>query len=298
MPIHGNQALGALLVASGLLSGCSDTRDSFRPVVTDAPFVYDIGELRVTDAFELSGSDPTSIPDALHYGQLGASENPGTFGGATFQFRGTGRAVCVVVDPESVFWNRDISTQTDTKYDYNDIYTDDGDLDLSVGLTAYYTGSPGIEIGDFNAVYDDPSGVEHTLAFNECVQTGYNGIRPVHAGRATVEFCQIDTSLREGIMYTAVLETFALPIDDSKLNFGTLVFDGPCGELPWRDSNNALQTGPTECVIPNEVGNADANGLPDNKLWVPELEAAMCTGNKKLNKFCEENPGAGCNDPE
>jgi hypothetical protein len=296
MRIHGNLALSALLGLSGLVSGCSNTRDLFRPVLTDAPFVADLGELRVIDADEFAAAEPTELPGALYYGQLGASENPGIYGGATFQFRGTGRGVCVVVDPEAMFWNRQISTQegNTVQYEYEDVFTDDGDLDLSVGLSAYYTGSPGHEIGDFNAVYDDPSGVAHELAFNECIQTGYGGISPVHAGRGTVEYCDVDTDLREGILYTAVLETFALPIDDSKLAFGTMAFDGPCAELPWVDSNGVDQSGPSECVIPNEVGNADPAGLPDDKAWFPELESALCTGKIKVNNFCKDHPGEGC----
>lgn len=299
MRIYGNRALVALLSLSGLLPGCYSARDLFRPVITDAPFVYDIGELRVVDGVEFAAADPLDIPDALHFGQLGAGENPGIFGGATFQFRGTGRSVCVVVDPEAMFWNQELSTQGNAaQYDFQDIYTDDGDLDLFVGLTAYYTGSPGTEIGDFNAIYDDPSGVEHELAFNECSQTGFQGVSPVHAGRGTVEYCDIDTELREGILYTAVLETFALPIDDSKLAFGTMAFDGKCADLPWIDANGANQNGATECVIPNEVGNADPNGLAEDKWWFPELEAALCTGKIKVNNFCKDNPGVGCQTEE
>lgn len=294
MRANGTLALGALVALTGLSSGCSSVREDFRPVPSDAPFVYDIGELRVIDADELGAADldHAAIEDALHYGQLGVGESAGVFGGATFQFRGTGRDVCIVVDPESVFWNREISAQATNTYDYEDLFEDDGDIDLSVGLTAYYTGSPGSEIGDFNAVYDDPSGVEHELAFNECVQIGLFG-DPAHAGRGTVEYCSIDTSLREGVMYTALLETFALPIDDSILNFGTLAFDGSCGDLPWIDANGASQTGASECVIPNEVGNADPNGLPEEKAWFPDLEKALCTGKGKVNTFCDEGLG-GC----
>lgn len=296
MRTHGTLALGALLGLTGLSSGCYSARDMFRPEPSDAPFVYDIGELRVIGAEEFGAPDldPNSIPDALHYGQLGVGESAGVFGGATFQFRGTGREVCIVVDPESVFWNREISSQATNKYDYDDVFEDDGDIDLSVGLTAYYTGSPGSEIGDFNAVYDDPSGIEHELAFNECIQIGLFG-DPAHAGRATVEYCSIDTSLREGIMYTALLETFALPIDDSILNFGTLAFDGSCGELPWIDDNGAPQTGGSECVIPNEVQYGDPDDLlPEEKAWFPELESALCTGRGKVNAYCDENPDGGC----
>jgi hypothetical protein len=283
----------ALATLAGLSSGCVNTADQFRPVVTDVPAVYDIGELQVIDSATLVGGveDPASIADSLHYGQLGASENPGVFGGATFEFQGTGDTVCVVVDPEAVFWNREISTQGSTaqKYKYDDVFEDDGDIDLSVGLSAYYTGSPGTEVGDFDATYTDSAGVDHTLAFNECTQIGLFGDL-AHAGRATVEYCEIDTSLREGVMYTALLKTFALPIDDSILNFGTLAFDGSCSALPWYDDDGAVETGATECVIPNEVANAEEDGqAKDGKDWFPELETAFCGGPNKTNKFCGDH---------
>lgn len=290
-----------LLPLAALSVGCINVADQFAPVLTDAPFVYDIGELRVIGEEELVAgvADPSTIDDALYYGQLGAGENPGVFGGATFQFRGTGSTVCVVVDPESIFWNKELSTTSNTvQYKYEDVYTDDGDIDLSVGLTAYYTGSPGTEIGDFQAEYTDASGIPHYLEFNECRQVGYFG-DPSHAGRATVEYCNIDTSLREGVLYTAVLETFALPIDDSILNFGTLAFDGSCQSLPWINEDGRAEEGATECVIPNEVGNAEPTGeLPADKAWFPEMETAFCGGKGKVNSWCKDNPGAGCQEGE
>jgi hypothetical protein len=288
------------LVTLALLgAGCSDAQGSFYLQQSDAPFIYDIGELEPIDrdGLEAAQADITSIPASLHYGQLGAGENQGVFGGATYQFAGTGGRVCVVVDPEAVFWNRELSTQSSSlRYKYDDVYSDDGDIDISVGLTAYYTGSPGEEIGDFQAVYTDPAGVSHELEFNECVQTGYFG-DPAHAGRATVEYCEIDTSLRPGIMYTVVLETFALPIDDSVLSFGTMVFDGRCDDVVWTDDEGGTSEGVTECAIPNEVEHADPNGLPEGKEWFPDLERAFCAGKGKVNSYCGDNIGAGCNEP-
>jgi hypothetical protein len=290
-----------LLSLVAFTTSCVNVRDRFRPVLTDAPFVYDIGELAPINEADLTAAqeDLLAIPESVHYGQLGAGVNPGIFGGATLQFAGTGGNVCVIVDPESMFWNKQISTQSNTvQYKYDDIYTDDGDIDVSVGLTAYYTGSPGQEIGDFEAEFTDASGVPHQLEFNECVQTGYFG-DPAHAGRGTVEYCQIDTSLRPGVMYTAVLETFALPIDDSILNFGVMVFDGNCQDVPWVDQDGGISNGPTECVLPNEVGNADPNGLPDDKAWFPELESAYCTGKPaQINSYCKDNPGQGCQEED
>jgi hypothetical protein len=304
----GRWAFGGTVMLAAL-TGCRDVRDNFRPVLTDAPFVYDMGELRVigNDELEASLGNPQSISDALVYGQLGAGENAGQYGGATFNFTGTGGDVCVVVDPEALFWNKEISQDATNRYKYEDVFEDDGDVDLSVGLTAYYTGSPGEEVGTFDATYTDDLGTEHTLAFDECVQTGLFG-DPAHAGRATVEYCTIDTSLRPGVSYTALLKTFALPIDDSILNFGAMVYDGPCATqsndveqpdgttqtvvtgLTWLDTDGVVNHGASECVIPNEVGNAEADGeAPDEKAWFPDAETAYCSGKGKFNSFCSDH---------
>lgn len=290
----------SLLALAALATGCNNTRDQFLLDVTDAPFVYDIGVLEpiTSEALLAAQEDITGVPESVHWGQLGAGEDQGVYGGATFQFAGTGGSVCVIVDPEAMFWSRELNDQGSGQiYKYDDVYDDDGDIDVSVGLTAYYTGSPGEEVGDFEAVYTDASGVAHELEFNECVQSGYFEGSPAHAGRATVEYCQIDTSLRPGVMYTALLETFALPIDDSVLNYGTMVFDGSCQSVPWLDEDGVMQTGPTECVLPNEVGNADPNGLPADKEWFPELERYYCGGKGKVNAWCKENEGQGCVEP-
>lgn len=290
----------SLMALAGLVAGCSNTRDGFFPQPSDAEFIYDIGVLEPIGREDLVAAqeDLLGVPESVHWGRLGAGENLGVFGGATYQFAGTGGNVCVVVDPEAMFWNRELSTQsTSVKYKYDDVYEDDGDIDIAVGLTAYYTGSPGEEIGDFQAVFTDTAGVEHELEFDECLQTGYFG-DPAHAGRASIEYCQINTSLRPGVMYTVVLETFALPIDDSVLSFGTMVYDGPCSDMPWVDSDGAVQSGASECVLPNEVGHAEPDGnLPEGKEWFPELERAYCTGKGKVNSYCKDNIGNGCQEP-
>lgn len=284
------------------LSGCGDSlRDQFRPAITDAPFVDDLGVIDVVSHDDLVAAlegDPMSIPNSLVYSQLGQGEEFGVFGGATVQFAGTGGNVCVVADPEAVYWLRALDTQSeDRRYKYDDVFEDDGDVDISVGLTAYYNGSPGVEIGDFNAVYDDASGQEHTLAFNECTQIGLFG-DPAHAGRGAVEYCDIDTSLREGVMYTVLLETFALPIDDSILNYGVMVYDGDCESVPGI-RGGAVQDGISECSIPNEVAYAEADGeATGGKDWFAELEAAFCQGEAAVNRYCQDNPGVGCQEGE
>jgi hypothetical protein len=263
-----------------LLIACDPPGAEFRPVPSDVPAIIDIGELPVVTREELDAAGHPSEVDGVYFGRLGAPEQEGTFGGATLQFRGTGGEVCVVVDPEAVFWNLSVDADGEgaRRYQYMDRFEDDGDIDLSVGLTAYYTGSPGVEMGDFNAVYNDPGGIEHTLAFNECVQVGYGGTLDVHSGRATVEFCTIDTDQRAGIPYTVVLDTFALPHDDSILSYGVMVVEGSCDSL-----------GPTECTLTDEITYAEPDGAtPKGKEWFPELEAALCQGINKTNDFCEE----------
>lgn len=277
------------------LFGCSNIRGDFLPAMSDAPFVDDLGEVRVIGTDELADaqrSDPTSIPDALVYSQLGQGDEYGVFGGATLQFRGTGGDVCVLVDPEAVYWLTEISLQSSSpQYHFEDDYNDDGDIDLSVGLTAYYNGSPGVEIGDFNANYTDPAGVPHTLAFNECEQYGIFG-DPAHAGRGAVEYCTIDTSLHEGVMYTALLQTFSLPINDSVLNYGAVVVEGACSTVPWINEDGGLESGVSECTIPDEVNNVDGGtGASD---WFPELETAFCKGKAAVNSYCSDHPGEGC----
>jgi len=300
----------ACLTVLILAPGCYSVRDDFRPIVGDVEAIQHLGELRVISDDELREMygpdaeresnfrtfDPSSAPDAVYYGQLGAPVDPGTFGGATFTFLGTGGPVCLVVDPESVYWNREISEQARNAFEYDDAYRDDGDLDMTAGLSAYYTGSPGVEIGGFEATYSDAAGADHTLQFNECLQYGYFG-DPAHAGRGAVESCTIDTSLRAGISFTGVLETFALPIDDSILNFGVMVYDGACGSLPWWDpygnsESGEFVSGSTECVLGNEVGLAEPDGVtPETKSWAIDMEIAYCAGSKRVNTVCEEHLG-------
>lgn len=270
------------------LVACLGSGEGFRPVPGDVPAVYHIGELSPVAPADLADvvDDPASYSDFVHYGQLGADEDAGVLGGATFEFAGTGGSLCVLIDPEAVYWNYTVEANADRKFKYEDIYQDDGDLDLDVGLTAYYTGSPGVEIGDFNAIYTDPAGVDHTLAFNECGQTNIFGVTGIHAGRGTVEYCEIDTSARAGTMFTGLISTFALPLDDSVVNFGAVVIEGSCAEI-----GTAEAIGPSECILPNEVGLAEPDGIPENKSWYPELESEFCVGPGRTNSYCSDHAG-------
>jgi hypothetical protein len=118
-----------------------------------------------------------------YYGQLGQPEDGGR-GGATFTFKGTGGEVCIVVDPETVFWSQSVApADRNDQYAYPDYYNDDGDLDLFAGMSSYYTGSPGVEIGDFTGFYSDSRGEVVEIEYGACFQTGSQaGMDNAHAG--------------------------------------------------------------------------------------------------------------------
>jgi hypothetical protein len=267
-----------------MLVACGDRAADFRATVTTVPAVVDLGmrEIVTVAERETAGFSPRTSPNVV-YARLGAPENPGVFGGATMSFLGTGGPVCVVFDPEAVFWFNQLDTDALRRYRYLDHIEDDGDADLSVGLTAYYTGSPGVEIGDFNAVYDDALGTSHTMAFNECVQVGRFGDTNVHSGRGTTEFCEIDTDQRAGIPFTVVVRTFSLPLDDSILSYGLAVFEGACDDIE-----------PSEYTLPDEVDFAEPGGREDDapsvedKEWFGALERAVCQGPNAVNDVCED----------
>jgi hypothetical protein len=250
-----------------------DNRD-FWVKSSDIDDVQDLGIFEPIPVEEASAAEwQLAGLDGLHYGQLGAPEDPSNRGGATFQFRGTGGKVCVVMDPETVYWSQDIS-KSGSGFIYQDNFRDDGDLDMSVGLSAYYNGSPGVTVGNFQLPYTDPLGEDHNVDFNECNAD----LKP--AGRGTIEFCEINTANREGIFFTTLLKTFSVPIDDGVLSYGVAVIDSPCAPegQPFRK---------TECTISYEADDGDATGPH------AALEAAFCGGD--INKYCADNLGGGKN---
>lgn len=268
------------------LVGCDHTGNEYRPQVTDVPSIVDLGELEVIPA-DVWADEAFDITQYATYTQLGADENPGKQGGATFEFAGTGGAVCVVMDPEAIYWNVAKGVDATRAYKYEDNYSDDADLDMDIGLTAYYSGSPGVEIGDFNAIYSDPAGQDHTLEFNECLQPG--AYQPyVHSGRGTFESCEINTDERAGIMFTGVVKTFALPIEDSIANYAVAAFELPASA--GRSGCGALKLGPqriplSECTLPSEANLGE--GGDD----FSEVETAFCDGPGAVNDYCEAHLG-------
>lgn len=269
----------------------------------DYPFLQNLGEFRVISKEEqadfLSYSDASMADDELgrhgvYYGGLGAPEDPSFYGGATFNFKGTGGTVCVVVDPELVFWNQAQSPQaTTSSYLYLDNTDDDGDVDLDVGLTSYYTGSPGVEMGGFELVYTDPSSQDHTISFSECNQSGSITNSGSHSGRSTVEYCSVDTTSQAGVDFTGVLNTFLLPINDGVVKYAVTVLEGSCTKL------TAAPSGIDECFLARETDGAF--DIPDeeateeyctdpNQPWNPVcLENAFCDRVKVLNRYCEDH---------
>ncbi len=254
---------GALAIAG--LTAC-DGRTALMPEPNpDYPGVVDLGEVAVLQPSDIKGD---SVYEMATYEILGPPE-VGQRGGASASFIGTGGSVCVIVDPEAVYWSESVSIiDNKEKWAYPDNYLDDGDIDLEVGLSANYTGSPGIEIGDFEAVYEDSLGTESYIEFNECAIGGYLGQTDAHSGRGTVESCTIDTSGRAGKEYTVVLNTWSVPFDDFLLSYAFAVVEGDCGSIGALD----------ECALPNESLSETFGAL----------EAAFCDGEQYT--FCTNNP--------
>ena len=242
------------------------------------PGVVHLGEIPVlgSDQFQ-SVSDRV---ENITYARLGAAE-AGVLGGATATFTATGGDVCVIVDPEAVFWNQSVAKQgTKEAYAYPDNYRDDGDLDIQVGLTAYYTGSPGYEMGDFAAIYEDSLRNEVELEFNECFMPGYGSTTDAHAGRAAIEYCTIDTSVHPGKSYTVVLNAFSVPLDDALLDYAIAVVDGNCSDI------GQSAGGLNECLLPQEARLRDDLSQPNGDFSM--LESAYCNG--EVYAFCNDNP--------
>jgi len=278
--------------------------DQFSPVI-------EAGKLHVLSAAELqefqASSDPktwcaqTDETGALRclFDQVGPPD-AGVRGGATYTFNGTGDYVCLIVDPETVFWNQSIAREgRDEDYSYPDMEADDGDMDMFAGLSTYYTGSPGIELGDFKGYYTDSLGREISIEYGECRMRGspQSEITNAHAGRATPEWCDIDTQQREGIEYTVVLDTFSVPLDDGVLSFVAMAVDGRCSSI---DSPQGV----TECTVMGESLDPDGG----YRSCASTMEYASCATSLEsdfgadwtpLKAFCCANPGmCGQSPPE
>jgi hypothetical protein len=279
---------------------------AFAPVVT-------IGELRVMNADDYwsfrSSSDPHQwcsdeerVEEAngarpCFYGQLGMPE-AGVRGGASYTFTVPTivaaedqdpddveqlETVCVLMDPETVFWNHSVAElDREIKPMVADYHDDDGDLDMDVGLSSYYTGSPGVELGDFRGLFTDSLGRTIEIEYGECIQTGSPYPGEHHSGRGTLEYCDIDVEGRQGLQFTVVMETFSVPLNDGALGYGTLVYGGRC-----RDITSSPRE---EQVIPEEslVAEPPEDGDFKTKACTKNLELAVSSGFEQ--GFCCVHP--------
>ncbi len=267
------------------LAACDRAGDLLVPTPTEGlEPVLELGELEVMSSADWA--DSTTRMELATYSDIGAPE-PGDQSGATFTFIGTGGQVCLVVDPEAVFWNTSVATNgASPTYAWPDNHLDDGDLDMAAGFSANYNGSPGIELGDFYGLYTDSLGNTVEIEYNLCENADYYGDTPAYAGRSTAEYCTVDTEGREGIEYTVLLKTFSLPIDDSILSFATAVYDGSCRNID-------------ECTLLYESRDVWVDGdtvHAEVRDKYPELEQAFC--NSDMYAYCSDNPEMCGPEPE
>lgn len=272
-----------LLVACAALFGACDTDQSvfFQLPIDGVPGVADLGEVVpapvMQDLLELPlpawpGVGPNDNVDVLNnawreatlqrvladlhskviFGELGPT---GSFqiGGATLDFVGTGNSVCVWVDPELVSWSQSVSpVNPDPDFLYPDNLFDDGDIDLDAGPSVFYTGTPGETMGQFRANFEDELGVSTVVDLSSCSRPAPRpGVTNAFAGRGTPEFCSVADTI-PGRRYTITLESFSLPLDDTRLGFGMLVLDGGCDEFDSALAGLTNAAYRRECVINGE----------------------------------------------
>jgi hypothetical protein len=268
--------------AIALLAACEGSGAEFvLEPSKDAPSVVDYGVLEVISEDDWNTLGPQEAIDTFGIHEtIGAAEST-EVGGGTFRFLGTGDDVCVLTDMELVFWGQSISPiQPVVNYQYSDNYNEDGDIDLFAGISAFYTGSPGVEMGDFYGVYTDSQGQQTTIAYNECLQVGAKtGFVESHAGRGTPEYCTLHTAQREKVEFTVAMHTFAVPLDDGKMDFVAAVVGTSCNSL-----------GIDECTYLGERFRGDDESEEDYAITVVGLENAWCLdpADRPLAQYCCE----------
>jgi hypothetical protein len=240
---------------------------------------------------------------ATIYAEVGAPTTT-AYGGVTFEFLGTGGDVCLWVDPEIAYWSQSIAlrpTADAEKWSYPDNVFDDGDIDLFAGLSVYYTGSPGIEIGDFEVQYEDSLGNQVPISLAACPNTiSFNEVA-VSAGRGSPEYCTIQgTDI--GIGYTVLLRTWSTPLDDDRLSFGLVVADGDCESL--RTLAGASTRTADECLVQGEALTPEGDVVgpyygfeainEQGRIWPgsTEFEAAFCDSETLMRQYCRSEANA------
>jgi len=213
----------------------------------------------------MQGDDPPQLVDnddgwpAPFIGEVGAVHwGSGDLGGATATFQGTGDDVCLIVDPQTVFRDNWVWTEDGAVGDasMDDYLYDDGDLDLLAGFSADYTGTPGQSMGNFERTFVDPNGVERKADFNLCIMFDYWGVAGGSAGRASPDYCTIETVA--DVQYTVALLTFSVPLDDDRLRFAFQMRRGACpNEVDECTLRGDADPNPIELVVGNDVYTYD-----------------------------------------
>ena len=148
--------IGLPVVGVGLLLGTACDLDQsflFPDPIEGVPGIVDLGQLT-----PVALNNSADVLDQVIFGEIGPT-GTAELGGATFEFEGTDGSVCVWVDSELVHWNQSVSPSDQVpEWSQPDNPFDDGDLELSGGLSVYYTGTPGEQIGDFQVRYEDSLG--------------------------------------------------------------------------------------------------------------------------------------------
>ncbi|MFT7519055.1 MAG: hypothetical protein ACI9MC_001191 [Kiritimatiellia bacterium] len=240
----------AIVAATASLTGCDYSGDWLFPTVTETvPGVIDLGTMTPLKIESLEQMRAQAV-----YGEVGVT---GTvdIGGMSLDFLGTGKSVCVYVDPETAYWSQSVAAQGKKDwFSWPDNHFDDGDIDLFGGASVYYSGSPGDTIGNFEVRYSDQLGNEIPVIFNECYVDD-NANYPnggAHSGRGRPEYCTV-ANTQLAVSYTIVLETFSPPRDDSRLGYTMILMEGDCGDLftIHDDESNV------EGILPADQGNID-----------------------------------------
>jgi hypothetical protein len=288
----------SMLVFAALASGCAYD-NSF---LFAEQYIDDVWILTNPDGDRIVPADvatPDDVKAATVYAEVGAPQTS-LYGGVTFDFLGTGGDICIWVDPEVAFWNQAVAPRPSVdgeKWTYPDNVFDDGDLDLFVGQSVYYTGSPGEEIGDFVVQYKDSLGNDVPISLAECPNaiTAFNNGEFASGGRGAPEYCDLK-STDLGIGYTAVLRTWSTPLDDDRLGFGVVIVNGSCQHL--KDVMTVGSNYNEECLVEGEAitpagqdygpfyGYSELSDA--GRIWPrsEEFENAFCDPETNMKKFC------------
>lgn len=293
------RTLAACLSAVALV-GCDYSGDFLFPGAVDGvPGIYQLLDPDTSDTYitPVVIESIGALADNTIYAEVGPPDSAST-GGVTFEFQGTGRDVCVWVDPESIFWGQAISpaaADESKKWSYPDNVFDDGDLDLDGGRSVFYTGGPE-EIGDFKIAYEDALGNPVQVSLSDCVQADYFGLPDGHAGRGSPEYCTL-AATELGIDYTIVMSSWSTPLDDDRLAFGLVVYDGNCDDLKQIADVNGINE---ECLVAGEAidpangGQLPARGYDPSRAWAgySDFEDEYCSDKHNIFKFCEDEAAA------